>query len=111
MRLRRQAVSASSWVSWVSVGVAGAYSSKKWLDVALVGGGVFGGEDGGAAGQAVSESILGRTLFAGGGAGAGGEKRVRAVGASASGGDWGFGVRGWAGNRICHIDASNVVLA
>ena len=29
MRLMRQAVSASSWVSWVSVGVAGWYSSKK----------------------------------------------------------------------------------
>ena len=29
MRLRRQAVSASSWMSWVSVGVAGRYSSKK----------------------------------------------------------------------------------
>src|ERR1700733_8156212 len=30
MRLRRQAVSASSWVSWVSVGVAGLYSSRNW---------------------------------------------------------------------------------
>jgi hypothetical protein len=30
MRLRRQAVSASSWVSWVSVAVAGWYSSKNW---------------------------------------------------------------------------------
>src|SRR3984957_8486695 len=29
MRLRRQEVSASSWTSWVSVGVAGRYSSKK----------------------------------------------------------------------------------
>src|SRR5271170_6454605 len=29
MRLRRQEVSASSWMSWVSVGVVGWYSSKK----------------------------------------------------------------------------------
>jgi hypothetical protein len=30
MRLRRQEVSASSWTSWVSVGVAGRYSSRNW---------------------------------------------------------------------------------
>src|SRR5271154_6368318 len=40
--------------------------------VVFVGGPVFGGEDGGSGRQPVGEGILGRTLFAGGGAGAGG---------------------------------------
>jgi len=44
--------------------------------VELVGREVLGGEDGGAAGEAMGEGVLGRTLFAGGGAGAGGMERV-----------------------------------
>ena len=91
MRLRRQAVSASSWTSWVSVGVAGWYSSRNGGDVALVGGEVFGGEDGGAAGEAVAEGVERRALFTGGGAGAGGGRafarfaRVRESGLGAGG--------------------------
>ncbi|MGP0071766.1 MAG: hypothetical protein ACLPWF_07520 [Bryobacteraceae bacterium] len=67
--------------------------------VELVGGGVLSSEDGGAAGEAVAEGILGRTLFAGGGAGSGGEKRIRAVGASTG---VGRAVRDWGWNRVCH---------
>jgi hypothetical protein len=47
--------------------------------MALVGGAIFGSEDGIAAGEAMIEGIQGRTLFAGGGAGSGGEKGVGAV--------------------------------
>jgi hypothetical protein len=54
--------------------------------VALVSGRVFGSEDGIAASEAMGESIQGRTLFSGGGAGPGGEKGVGAVRASARGG-------------------------
>ncbi len=57
--------------------------------VLLVGGGVLGGEYRGTAGEAVGEGVLGRTLFAGDGAGAGG-----AVG--------GYGLGIWRGGRVCH---------
>ena len=60
---------------------------EKLAAVALVFGGVLGGDDWGAAGEAVAEGILGRTLFAGGGAGSCGEECVGTVGASAS--NWG----------------------
>jgi hypothetical protein len=53
----------------------------------VVRGSVFGGEDGGAAGEAVGEGVHGRTLFAGGGARTGG-----AIGS------WGLGIR----DRVCH---------
>ncbi len=56
--------------------------------VELVGSGVFGGQDGGAGGQAVGERVLRRTLFAGAGARAGRVLRIRAV----DGGAVGFGV-------------------
>jgi hypothetical protein len=45
----------------------------------LVCGRVFGGEDGGAAGQAVRESVERRTLFAGFGSRAGGVLGIRAI--------------------------------
>jgi hypothetical protein len=70
--------------------------------VELVGGGVLSGEDGRAAGESVGEGVLGRTLFASGGAGSCGEERVRAVGEIA-----GYGVR----SRVCHKKASDVVVA
>ena len=52
---------------------------EKLAAVALVGGGVLGGEDRGATGEAVREGIEGRTQFAGGGAGSGGALGVGAV--------------------------------
>ena len=59
----------------------------------LVGGGVLGGENGGVAGEAVGEGVLGRTLFAGCGAAV--ERsafalfaRLRGVGVSG----WGLGI-------------------
>jgi hypothetical protein len=64
--------------------------------VALVGGGVLGGEDGGAAGETVGEGVLRRPLFAGGGAGSSG-----AIGG------WGLGSRDW----VCHMEASISVVA
>jgi len=72
--------------------------------VELVGGGVLGSEDGGVAGKAVGEGILGRALFAGGGAWAGGEEGVCPIygGAMAGAGDWRLGVRDGGGNRVCH---------
>jgi hypothetical protein len=68
--------------------------------VALVGSEVLSGEDGGLAGEAVSGRVEGRTLFAGGGAGAGGEPSIRAVRASAMLWGWGLGVRDWGGGRV-----------
>jgi hypothetical protein len=56
---------------------------KKLLDVALVGFGVLGRQDGGAGGEAVAESVLRRTLFARFGARAGGVRGVGAVGGGA----------------------------
>jgi len=50
----------------------GVVLGEELLDVALEGGGVLGGEDGGAAGEAVLEGVEGRAEFAGMGAGAGG---------------------------------------
>jgi hypothetical protein len=75
--------------------------------VALVGGGVLGGEDGGAAGEAVGEGVHRRTLFAGGGAGSGGSIGCWWLVV----GGW-LLVRGWGGNRICRYwKASDVVVA
>ena len=60
--------------------------------VELVGGGVLGGEDRGSGGQAVAQGVEGGTLFAGGGAGAGG-----AIGC------WWLVASGWwGGDWICH---------
>ena len=47
MKLRRQEVSAIPWTSWVSVGLAGSYSSNELAAVVFVGSFVFRGEDGG----------------------------------------------------------------
>jgi hypothetical protein len=47
--------------------------------VLLVGGWIFGGEDGGAGRESVSESVESRTLFAGFGSRAGGMLGVRAI--------------------------------
>jgi len=55
--------------------------------VELVGGEILGSEDWGTAGEAVGESILRGTLFAGFGAGAGGMLGVGAISASAGIGD------------------------
>ena len=55
--------------------------------VVFVGGGVFGGEDGGAGGESMGEGVEGGAVFAGVGAGAGGVLRVGAVGGGARGGD------------------------
>jgi hypothetical protein len=65
--------------------------------VALVGGGILGCDERGVAGKAVGKCILRRTLFAGGGAGTGGESRIRAVRANARLCGWGFAIRvlGW----------------
>jgi hypothetical protein len=84
--------------------------------VVLVSGGVLGSEDRGVAGEAVGEGIQGRTLFAGGGAGSGGEERVGAVGAIARFGSLGasaggLGVRDWGGNQVCHRRTSDTVVA
>ena len=53
----------------------------------LVGLGVLGGQDGGAAGEAVAQGIERGTLLAGFGARAGGVERVGAIGRDAGGGD------------------------
>jgi hypothetical protein len=68
--------------------------------VELVGGGVLGREDGGAAGEAVGDGVLRRALFAGGGARSGGTV-----------GRWGFGIRDWRWNRVCHKKTSIAVVA
>jgi hypothetical protein len=76
---------------------------KKLAAVELVGGGVLSSEDGGATGESVGEGVLGRALFAGGGAGSGGKRRIRAVGAIARGvlaighwrGDWLLAIGDW----------------
>jgi hypothetical protein len=62
------------------------------LAVVLVGSAVFGGEDGGGGGQTVAEGVAGGALLPGGGARAGGERRVRAVGASPTLWGWGLGI-------------------
>ena len=64
-------------------GIGGLAVIEKLLDVALVGFGVLGGQDGGAGGEAVAESVLRRALFAGFGARAGGVGGVGAVGGGA----------------------------
>jgi len=53
------------------------------LAVKLVGGGVFGGQDGGAAGESMGDRVLRRAVLAFGRARAGGTLRVRAVGGRA----------------------------
>ena len=115
MRLRRQAVSASSLGELGFGGGGGLILVEELAAVLLVGGGVLGGEDGGTAGgrhsfapllylcsrqrpvgisrfgEAVGEGVLGRGLFAGGGAGAGGESGVGAIYSGAM-----------AGGLVCH---------
>jgi hypothetical protein len=93
MRLRRQEVSASSPTSWVSVGVAGWYSSTNcW---------VFGGEDGRAGRQAMAQRVERRALFTGFGARTGGMLGVGAVdGGAIDGSDWGSGHIGHLGTGI-----------
>ena len=60
-------------------GRLGLVFSEEFLDVALVGGGVFGGQEDGLAGEAVTERIERSALLAGGGAGARGMLGVGAV--------------------------------
>jgi hypothetical protein len=57
--------------------------------VLLVGGWVFGGEDGGAGRESMSESVERRTLFAGFGSRAGGMLRIRAIDGGSVDGSWG----------------------
>ena len=66
---------------------------EKLLDVALVGFGVLGGQDSGAGGQAMAESVLRGALFARFCARAGGVRRVGAVRCSARGFCIGLGAR------------------
>ena len=65
-------------------GGGGAVLIEKLLDVAPVGFGVLGGQDGGLGGQAVAQCVVGGTLFAGCGARAGGVEGVGAVGGGAA---------------------------
>src|ERR1700733_8796142 len=87
----------------VSFGGSGGMILGEELAAVLLGcDGILGSEDGGMAGEAVGDGVLGRTLFAGGGAGSGGESRIRAVRANARLWGWGFGVGDWGRDRICH---------
>jgi len=58
----------------------------------------------------VSEGVLRRPLFAGGGAGSGGERRIRAVGASARLWGWGLGESS-AFARLARLVVSGWLLA
>jgi hypothetical protein len=58
-------------------GGLGLVFAEEILGVALVGGGVFGGQEDGAAGESVGGGIEGGAEFAGAGAGSGGELGVR----------------------------------
>ena len=60
-------------------GGGGQVLGEELLDVAVEGGKVLGGEDGGAAGEAVLEGVEGGAVFAGGGPGAGGVQGVGAI--------------------------------
>ncbi len=64
-------------------GVGRGVLGEKLLELALVGFGVLRGQDGGAGGEAVAESVLRRALFAGVGARTGGVGGVGAVGGGA----------------------------
>ncbi len=66
-------------------GGGGVVLGEELLEVVLVGGEILGGEDGGAAGEAVLEGVEGRAVFAGVGAGAGGVLGVGAVDGGAGG--------------------------
>ena len=83
-------------------GSGGSIFVEELAAVELVGGGVLGSEDRGAAGESGGEGVLGRALFAGGGAGSGGVERIRAVRAHARLWGWGLGIRDWGGDRVCH---------
>ena len=68
---------------------------EKLLDVALVGFEVFGGQDGGAGGEAMAEGVERGALLARFGARAGGVRRVGAVDGGAGKRGWGLGIRDW----------------
>ena len=67
-------------------GSGGAVLVEKLLDMALVGSGVFRGQDGGLRGEAMGQGVSGRALFARIGAGAGGMLGIGAIGGGATGG-------------------------
>ena len=71
-------------------GCCGAVLVEKFLDVAVEGGGVFGGEDGGLGGEAVGDGVARGSMLTGVGDGAGGMLGVRAIGGGAVG-SWGWG--------------------
>ena len=64
-------------------GCSGGVLVEKLLDVALVGVGVLGGQDGGAGSETMAQRVEGRTLLAGLGARTGGVLGVGAVGGGA----------------------------
>ncbi len=66
-------------------GGGGGVLVEKLLDVALVGVGVLGGQDGRAGGEAMAQGVEGRTLLAGFGARTGGVLGVGAVGCGSAG--------------------------
>ncbi len=76
-------------------GCGGLVFIEELAAMALVGGGVLRGEDGGAAGESVGEGVARGALFAGGGAGAGGMEGVGAVRSKAVG--------DWRGNWVGHF--------
>ena len=78
-------------------GGGGFVVSEKLLEVALVGFGVFGGQDSGAGSETMAQRVLRGTLFAGFGAPAGGVGGVGAVGGGAPGSCIGLGACASAG--------------
>jgi hypothetical protein len=63
----------SEFLREVGLGGSGGFVfAEKATTMRVVRGAILGGEDGGVTGEAVGEGVLGRALFAGGGAGAGG---------------------------------------
>lgn len=76
-------------------GGGGAVLIEKLLEVALEGGRVLGGQDGGLSGQAMPERVQRRSLLAGLGAGAG---RIPGVGAIDGG-----AIGSWSGCGGCHV--------
>jgi hypothetical protein len=68
--------------------------------VMLVGGGILGSENGGAAGEAVRLGVAGGALFAGGGAGSGGVEGIGPILGGAVGVVAGLG--GWGRDWVCH---------
>jgi hypothetical protein len=88
-------------------GVGGVVLVEELLDVALVGFGVLGGQDGGAGSETMAKRVLRRTLLAGFGARTGGVLGVGAVGGGAAfqpGLDGvGCGWRGLSFGCCCHF--------